>query len=111
MGNNLYTEENYIQIVVTNFINGLCKKANIEYISNCYLCSCILQEYLWLIGVDSNIVNCKVKQGRKKVNHFYLITSEGFQIDPTASQFKDITGKRLPKILFDNIPEFYILND
>lgn len=81
------------------------KKAKIKgYIKNCLLMSEILGEYLaFFWGVKTKLINVKVRQGRRKVNHYCLQLKNGKIIDATSSQFKD-----MPKIFIGNMPDFYI---
>ena len=69
----------------------------------------ILKPYLsCLYGVETLIENCKVKQGRRNVNHYYLLRiKDGIIIDATASQFKLPDGKIMPKVYIGTKPEFY----
>ena len=96
--------------LVTEFVVGLLKKANINNAGNCFTMCQILQPYLLLIfGIYTIIINTKVKQGRKKVNHFYLLrVKDGIIIDATSSQFKNPNGERMPKVLIGEKPDWYL---
>ena len=96
--------------VIKNFVEGLLKKANCNHAGNCYAMCQILKPYLsYFWEVETLINNTKVKQGRKNVNHYYLLRiKDGMIIDATASQFKKPNGKQMPKIFIGRIPEWYL---
>jgi hypothetical protein len=96
--------------IISDFTNGLLKKAKCTHAGNCYAVCQILKPYLsCLFGVETLIDNAKVKQGRKKVNHYYLLRiKDGMIIDATASQFKDPNGKQMPKVFIGEKPEWYL---
>lgn len=96
--------------VIEDFVVGLLKKAKCKHAGNCYAMCQILKPYLSCFWqVETLINNTKVKQGRKKVNHYYLLRiKDGMIIDPTASQFKEPTGKQMPKIFIGKMPEWYL---
>ena len=95
--------------IVAEFVAGLLKKAKVTHAGNCYAVCQILRPYLsCLFGVDTFINNTKVKQGRKKVNHYYLWrVKDGMIIDATASQFKKPDGEQMPKVFIGKIPDWY----
>lgn len=95
--------------IISEFTDGLLKKAKVTHAGNCYMMCQILKPYLsGLFGVETLINNCKVKQGRKKVNHYYLLrVKDGMIIDATASQFKKPNGEQMPKVFIGKLPEFY----
>jgi len=99
-----------LKSVIQDFVKGLLKKAKCNHAGNCYAMSQILKPYLsCLFGVVTLINNSKVKQGKKKINHYYLLRiKDGKIIDATASQFKDLNGNRMPKIFIGEKPEWYI---
>ncbi len=94
--------------IILNFITGLLKKANCNHAGNCLLMSEILQQYLIIFcAVKTKIINCKVKQNRKLINHYCLKMNNGEIIDATASQFINPDGKKMPKVYIGKIPNFY----
>lgn len=99
-----------LKIEITCFVNGLLKKAKCKHAGNCYAMCQILKPYLsCFFKVETLINNAKVKQGRKKVNHYYLFRiKDGIIIDPTASQFKKPDGTQMPKIFIGKMPEWYV---
>ncbi len=96
--------------IVTEFVLGLLKKAKVTHAGNCYMMCQILKPYLsGLLGVETLINNCKVKQGRKKINHYYLLrVKDGMIIDATASQFKKPDGEQMPKVFIGQKPDWYV---
>lgn len=99
-----------LKIVIADFVTGLLKKAKCKHAGNCYAMCQILKPYLsCFFGVETLINNTKVKQGRKKVNHYYLIRiKDGMIIDATASQFKKPNGEQMEKIFIGEMPEWYL---
>lgn len=95
--------------IVTEFVTGLLKKAKVTHAGNCYTMCQILKPYLsGLFDIETLINNCKVKQGRKKTNHYYLLrVKDGIIIDATASQFKDPDGEQMPKVFIGYKPDWY----
>lgn len=95
---------------LTQFVNGLLKKAKCNHAGNCRTISLILQSYLaFVYDIDVFIVNTKVKQGRKKINHYYLMrVKDGVIIDGTSSQFKNTARKQMPKVYIGQKPEWYL---
>ena len=95
--------------IVSEFAEGLLKKAKVTHAGNCLTMSQFLKPYLsGLFGIETLINNCKVKQGRKKVNNYYLIKiKNGVIIDATASQFKKPDGKQMPKVFIGQKPDWY----
>lgn len=93
-----------------DFTSFLLKKIGCSHAGNCYAMCQILKPYLsGLYGVETLIENCKVKQGRRKINHYYLLRiKDGAIIDATASQFKFSDGKIMPKVFIGQKPDFYI---
>lgn len=96
--------------ILTDFVQGLLLRAKCTHSGNCYMMCRILKPYLeGLFGIGVLMENAKVKQGRKKVNHYYLVrVSDGLIIDGTASQFKYPDGKTMPQVYIGIKPEFYI---
>ncbi len=96
--------------IVLEFTTGLLKKAKCDHAGNCHMMCQILKPYLsGIFGVETLIVNCKVKQGRKKVNHYYLLRiRDGSVIDATASQFKKPDGEQMPKVFIGGKPDWYL---
>lgn len=94
---------------VTQFTKGLLKKAKCNHAGNCYAVSHILKPYLsFFYGVETMVVNSKVKQGKKKINHYYLLrVKDGIIIDATASQFTNIDGEQMPKVFIGEKPSWY----
>lgn len=99
-----------LKVIVEDFISGLRKKAKCNHAGNCYAVSQILKPYLsCLFGINTLICNAKVKQGRKRINHYYLLrVKDGLIVDATASQFKDPDGKKMPKVYIGTKPDWYI---
>lgn len=95
--------------IISEFVSGLLKKIKCNHAGNCLVMCEILQPYLfWIFGIATTINNCKVKQGRKKINHYYLLRiRDGIIIDPTASQFKTPEGNQMPKVYVGVEPLFY----
>lgn len=96
--------------ILEEFTSGLLKKAKCKHAGNCMTMCQILKPCLsGLFDVSTLISSTQVKQGRKKVNHYYLMrTSDGIIIDATSSQFKFPDGKQMPKVYIGIKPDFYI---
>lgn len=92
-----------LYFLIYEFVDGLLKYAKCNHAGNCLVMSEILQSYLYLFGIDTKLINVKVNQSRKKINHFCLKMNDGLIIDPTASQFKD-----MPKVYIGDLPNNYI---
>ena len=95
---------------IYSFVKGLLKKAKCNHAGNCEMMSLVLRPYISVFyGIDTFIINVKVKQGRRMVNHYCLknVKDETI-IDATASQFKFPNGKVMPKIYIGTMPDFYI---
>lgn len=99
-----------LKIEINDFVNGLLKKAKCKHAGNCYAMCQILKPYLSCFWeVETLINNTTVRQGRKKINHYYLLRiKDGIIIDATASQFKDPDGKQMPKIFIGEMPNWYL---
>lgn len=54
------------------------------------------------------IVSCEVMN---KWHHWVLLHPDGRIIDPTASQFNNLTGKNMPDIYFGAPPDWYSFNE
>lgn len=96
--------------IVSVFVKGLLKKAKVTHAGNCLLVSQILQSYLMLLlNIKTKVTRKKVLQGSKRVNHYYLTMRNGKIIDATASQFIDVCGERMPKVIVGDKPHLYTL--
>lgn len=95
--------------IISDLTTDLLKKSKCNHAGNCYAMCQILKPYLsCLFGVETLINNTKVKQGRRKINHYYLLRiKDGIIIDPTSSQFKNPDGTKMPKVFIGQIPNWY----
>jgi hypothetical protein len=94
-------EENLLDLV-TEFVEGLLRAANVKHAGNCFVVSELLEEYLMICGIKSKMINVKVEQGEERINHYLLEMDDKTVIDGTASQFKD-----MPKIHIGELPDNY----
>lgn len=99
-----------LQIFVSEFITGLLNKAGCTHAGNCLTVSEVLQGYLSLFDIETDLMNAKVKQVGTEVNHYYLQMKDGRIIDATASQFKTPTGATTPRVYIGNVPQWYQYN-
>lgn len=106
----LRVSEDEFREILEDFVQGLLKRANVKHAGNCYTMSQILKPYVGgLFAINTLIVNAKVKQGRRKVNHYYLMNvKDGSIIDGTASQFKTPEGKQMPQVYIGKKPDWYL---
>lgn len=89
---------------ITDFVEGLLKKANVKHAGNCLVMSQILQPYLQLfLDIRTEIINTWVKQDDDLVNHYCLQMKNGKIIDATASQFSG-----MPKVYIGVRPKYYL---
>lgn len=72
----------------------------------CYLVCAPLSNLLQLMGVKCELWKCEVSQEEGIFVHFAILYN-GKIIDPTASQFKDINGKKYPDVYFGDVPSNY----
>ncbi len=94
--------------LISEYAHGLRKKANLKHAGNCWAMSCMLRYYLYvLFNIKTEIVNVKVRQRGKNVNHYYLLMDNGIIIDGTASQFRYPNGRTMPKVYMGERPSFY----
>lgn len=97
--------------IITEFVDGLLKKAKCDHAGNCYMMCQILKPYLFgLYGIDTLIQNTTVKQNKLKINHYYLLRiKDGLIIDATSSQFNKPDGSKMPKVFIGKKPKFYLI--
>ena len=78
-----------LQKELTAFVAGLLKKAKCNHAGNCLTISGLIRNYLAMVyRIECMVTNTMVQQGKKKINHYYLLRiKDGIIIDPTASQF------------------------
>ncbi len=95
--------QNELLELVTDFSQGLLKKAKVTHAGNCLLMSEILKEYLSLFGISTLLINVKVREVSKKINHYCLIMENGDIVDATASQFNN-----MPIVYIGELPANYL---
>lgn len=89
--------------LIEDFTTGLLKKANCYHAGNCLTMSQVLKYYLEIFNIKSELMNAKVKQGRNRINHYFLRLEDGTILDATASQFRN-----MPKIYIGVMPVNYL---
>lgn len=78
-------------------------------ISMCYAVCAPLSAYLQVCGYDNKLVCGEVNSGYWQ-EHYWLDFGD-FIVDPTASQFKNPQGGRMPQVYIGSRPQWYIVLD
>jgi len=97
-------KEKELMIVVTDLVDYLIKRANVNHAGNCLLMSQFVQFHLALIyGMKTEIKPTWVKTDNGTTLHYFVEMYNKRIIDPTASQFKG-----MPKVYIGEKPKNYL---
>lgn len=89
---------------VTSFRSGILQGR--EPARMCYAVCAPLQGFLKALGVQTELMEGEVETD-VLTNHYWLKLADGRIIDPTASQFTDPFGVRMPKVYIGPVPTWY----
>lgn len=88
-----------------DFRNGLLDGKESDMM--CFVVSSSLAGYLHYENIDCKLVEGSVVALNIECNHFWIEMPDGNILDPTADQFIDLDGNRMPKVYYGILPNFY----
>ena len=90
--------------VISEFTKGILDKNKPE--GMCFAVGCALSGYLNFLGYDNDIIEGEIIINEDSYEHYWIKYGE-LIIDPTASQFNNRNGKKMPKIYIGKKPNHY----
>ncbi len=75
--------------------------------NHCFYVASALGGYLSFGGLKCDLIEGEIDTGDETWNHFWLQLPDGRILDPTASQFTNPDGSKMPTIFLGEKPEWY----